>query len=66
MTKVAETLFEKRVLVVAEVSEELADDSFLFVIEVTDVVELMDVTEIGKHFFGWCHVLVDVVKVGNQ
>ena len=61
-----EALLEFAVMVVAEVGEELADDGALLVGEVTGVVKLVDVAQIGEDLLGGRHVLVDIVEVGEQ
>ena len=53
-------------MVVAEVSEEVADNGFLLLIEIVDVVEFVDIAEMGKHLVGRGHILVDVVEVGDE
>ena len=61
-----EALLEFGVMVVGEVAEEAAYHLALFVGEVRDVVELVDVAQVGKHLVGRAHVLVEVVEVGEQ
>ena len=61
-----ETLFEFTVVIVGEVAEEAADDLPLFVCKIGEIIEFMDVAQIGKHLVGRAHVLVKVVEVGEQ
>ena len=59
-------LFEFAVVVVGEVAKETLYEPALLVGEIGDVVELVDVAEVGEDAVGWTHVLVEVVEVGEQ
>ena len=61
-----ETLLEFAVVVVGEIAEEPLYGYTLLVSEVRDVVELMDVAQVGKDTVCVGQVLVDVVEVGKQ
>ena len=61
-----ETLLELCVVFGGEVAEEAAYHLALLVGEVGDVVELVDVAQIGKYAVGICHILVNVIEVGQQ
>ena len=53
-------------MVIREITEELLDDSSLLVGQIADIVQFVQVTEIGKNPVSICHVLVDIVKVGEE
>ena len=53
-------------VVVGEIAEKLAKYGFLFVRQVRQVVQFVDVPDVGKHLVGIGHVLVYVVEVGQQ
>ena len=53
-------------MVVREIAEEFLNDFLLFFGEVRHVIELMDVTEVGKELPGRSHVLVHIIEVGYQ
>ena len=61
--EVEKTLFEFAVVVFREVDEELLDNGFLLVCQIRYVVQLVNVSQIGKHLVGFSHVLVYVVEV---
>ena len=64
--KLQEALFEDGVLLFREIAEELGQQRLLLFGEIIDVVHLVNVAQIGKHLVGISHVLVDVIKVGQQ
>ena len=61
-----ETLLQLRLVLVGEVAEEAAQQLPLLVGEVAQVVQLVDVAQVGKHLVGVGHVLVDVVEVADE
>ena len=61
-----ETALQLAFSVVGEVAEELPQQVFLLVGQIGDVVELVKIAEVGEHFVGIGHVLVDVVEVAQQ
>ena len=63
---IQEPLLQDGVLVVREIPEEPFDSLTLFVGEVTHVVVLVDIAQIGKHLVGIRHILVQVVEIGQQ
>ena len=64
--KPQETLFELGIVVFREIAEEALYYLALLVGEVGDVVELVDVAQVGKHAVGVGHVLVDVIEIAEQ
>ena len=60
-----EPLFEFTVVVIGEVAEEPSYDLLLFCAEVGNVVEFVDVAEVGKHLVSGGHVLVEVVEISK-
>ena len=64
--QVQEALFQLAVVILGEIAEETVNHLALLVGEIRDVVEFVDVFQIGKHAVGIGHVLVDVVEVGQQ
>ena len=61
-----EPLFEFTVMVVGEVAEEAAYHLALFVGEIRHIVELVDISEVGKDLIRRSHVFIEVVEVGEQ
>ena len=60
-----EPLFEFTVMVVGEVAEEAAYHLALFVCEIRHIIELVDITEVGKDLIRRSHVFIEVVEVGE-
>ena len=50
-------------MIIREIAEEFLDHCFLIVCEIRNVVEFVDVTQIGKEQFGIYHVLIYIVKI---
>lgn len=53
-------------MIIREIAEEFLDHCFLIVCEIRNIVEFMDVTQIGKEQFGIYHVLIYIVKIGKE
>ena len=53
-------------MVVSEVVEELPDHLFLVICEIGNVIQLMDIAQVGEELLGVYHVLVHIVEVGKQ
>ena len=51
---------------VGEVAEELLQYLALLLRQVRVIIELMQVADVGKHFLGIGHILVDIIEVGQQ
>ena len=64
--KAQEAFLQFCVVVVGEVAEEAAYHFALLFGEVGNVVQFVNVTQVGKHAVGICHVLVDIVEVGQK
>ena len=61
-----EPVLEHAVVVVREVTEEFSEHLFLCVSEIADVIQFVNVAQVGKHLVGIGHVLVYVVEVSEQ
>ena len=61
-----ETLFEFGLVLLGEMAEEMAQQLALLIGEIAQVVELVDVAQVGKHTVGIGHVLVDIVEVADE
>ena len=53
-------------MIIREIAEEFLDHCFLIVCEIRNIVEFVDVTQIGKEQFGIYHVLIYIVKIGKE
>ena len=53
-------------MIIREIAEEFLDHFFLIVCEIRNIVEFVDVTQIGKEQFGIYHVLIYIVKIGKE
>ena len=63
--KTQETLFELGVVVFREIAEEALYHLTLLVGEIRDVVEFVDVAQVGKDAVGGGHVLVYIIEIGQ-
>ena len=61
-----EALFELRLVLFSEVAEKVLQQLALLIGKVAEVVELMDVAQVGKDTVGIGHILVDVVEIADQ
>ena len=61
-----EALLQLAVVLQGKVAEKAANHGALLVGQVRDVVQLVDVAQIGEDAVGIGHVLVDVVEVRQQ
>ena len=61
-----ETLFEFGLMLLGEMAEEMAQQFALLVGKIAQVVEFVDVAQVGKYAVGVGHVLVDVVEVADE
>ena len=64
--QVQESFLELRGVVVVKVTEEALQHFPLFVSEIRQVVQFVQVAQVGQHPVGIGHVLVNVVEVGQQ
>ena len=53
-------------IVIVEIAEKALNDSTLFVGQITDVVEFVKVTDIGKDMIGISPVFVDIIEIGKE
>ena len=53
-------------MVLVKAVEEAFEHGLLLVVEIGEVIQCMDVRDIGEHLRCVCHVLVHIVKVGQQ
>ena len=53
-------------MIVSEVTEELLQDLFLLIREIGNTIQLMQITQVGKHLVSIRHILVNIVEVGQQ
>ena len=61
-----ETLLQFSVVILREIAEKAANHLTLFVGEIRNVVELMDVAQVGKDTVGICQIFVNIVEVSKQ
>ena len=61
-----EPLFQFTVMILGEVAEEASDHLPLFVGEVGDIVEFMDIPQVLEHLICRAHVLIQIVEVGQE
>ena len=61
-----EALLQLRLVLFGEVAEEVFQELALLIGKVAEVVELMDVAQVGKDTVGIGHILVDVVEVADE
>ena len=57
--------FECCLMIVGEVTEELPENALLFVGEIVDTIQLMQVAQVGKHLISIGHVLVYIIEIGQ-
>ena len=53
-------------IVIVEIAEKALNDSTLFIGQITDVVEFVKVTDIGKDMIGVSPVFVDIIEIGKE
>ena len=53
-------------IVIVEIAEKALNDRTLFVGQITDVVEFVKVTDIGKDMIGISPVFVDIIEIGKE
>ena len=53
-------------IVIVEIAEKALNDRTLFVDQITDVVEFVKVTDIGKDMIGISPVFVDIIEIGKE
>ena len=59
-------MFQLGFVLLCKVAEEVFQKLALFVGKETEVVQLMDVAQIGKHTVRVCQVLVDIVEIADE
>ena len=53
-------------MILGEVAEEASDHLALFVGEIGDIVELMDIPQVLEYLVCRAHVLIQIVEVGQE
>ena len=64
--QIEKATLEFGVVIFIKVLEKRLENLFLLLRQVRNVIKLVYVSKIGKHFVGINHVLVNVIKVGEQ
>ena len=53
-------------MIIREIAEKLSDNSSLFVSQITDIIEFMNIAKVSEHLIGIGHILVYIIEVGKQ